>query len=113
MRFAFLCVGMSKHNLFSFPTRTLGGTSPVSSPSAEAASSHVLSPTAVTSPNFYPETWISMDPAQDFIQVPVLKEDKSYRTIYNLFHKTVPETKYKILKILRVQNQFLWEKYKR
>lgn len=54
-----------------------------------------------------------MDPDQDFIQVPVLKEDKSYRTIYNLFHKTVPETKYKILKILRVQNQFLWEKYKR
>ncbi|KFQ24862.1 TCDD-inducible poly [ADP-ribose] polymerase, partial [Mesitornis unicolor] len=45
--------------------------------------------------------------------VPVAKEDRSYRTIYNLFHKTVPETKYKILKILRVQNQFLWEKYKR
>ncbi|KAF1409195.1 TCDD-inducible poly [ADP-ribose] polymerase, partial [Spheniscus humboldti] len=93
--------------------QTLGGNSPVPSPSAEPASSHVLSPTAVTTPNFYPETWISMDPSQDFIQVPVLKEDKSYRTIYNLFHKTVPETKYKILKILRVQNQFLWEKYKR
>uniref|UniRef100_A0A803Y200 Poly [ADP-ribose] polymerase n=1 Tax=Meleagris gallopavo TaxID=9103 RepID=A0A803Y200_MELGA len=93
--------------------QTLGGNSPVPSPSAEPLSSHILSPTAVTSPNFYPETWISMDPSQDFIQVPVLKEDKSYRTIYNLFHKTVPETKYKILKILRVQNQFLWEKYKR
>lgn len=93
--------------------QTLGGNSPVPSLSAEPVSSHVLSPTAVTSPNFYPETWISMDPSQDFIQVPVSKEDKSYRTIYNLFHKTVPETKYKILKILRVQNQFLWEKYKR
>ncbi|XP_027320299.3 protein mono-ADP-ribosyltransferase TIPARP [Anas platyrhynchos] len=93
--------------------QTLGGNSPVPSPPTEPVSSHVLSPTAVTSPNFYPETWISMDPSQDFIQVPVLKEDKSYRTIYNLFHKTVPETKYKILKILRVQNQFLWEKYKR
>ncbi|NWH67284.1 PARPT polymerase, partial [Geococcyx californianus] len=93
--------------------QTLGGNSPVPSPSAEPASSQVLSPTAVTSPNFYPETWVSMDPSQDFIQVPVLKEDKSYRTIYNLFHKTVPETKYRILKILRVQNQFLWEKYKR
>ncbi|NWY36138.1 PARPT polymerase, partial [Sylvia atricapilla] len=87
--------------------RTLGGSSAVPSPCSD------LSPAAATCPSFYPETWIGMDPAQDFIQVPVLKEDKSYRTIYNLFHKTVPETKYKILKILRVQNQFLWEKYKR
>ncbi|NXW81326.1 PARPT polymerase, partial [Hirundo rustica] len=91
--------------------RTLGGSS--AAPSPCSASAHDLSPAAVTCPSFYPETWIGMDPAQDFIQVPVLKEDKSYRTIYNLFHKTVPETKYKILKILRVQNQFLWEKYKR
>ncbi|XP_074859821.1 protein mono-ADP-ribosyltransferase TIPARP [Carettochelys insculpta] len=93
--------------------QTLGGNPPIPTPSAEPASSEVLSPTAITSPNLYPETWISMDPAQDFIQVPVSKEDKSYRTIYNLFHKTVPETKYRILKIQRVQNQFLWEKYKR
>ncbi|XP_030312336.1 protein mono-ADP-ribosyltransferase TIPARP isoform X2 [Calypte anna] len=93
--------------------QTLGGSSPAPSLPAELPSSRGLSPTALTSPNFYPETWINMDPSQDFIQVPVLKEDKSYRTIYNLFHKTVPETKYKILKILRVQNQFLWEKYKR
>nr|XP_003218265.2 PREDICTED: TCDD-inducible poly [ADP-ribose] polymerase [Anolis carolinensis] len=91
--------------------QTLGGSPTV--PTAESISSQVLSPTAVTSPNFYPETWITMDPSQDFIQVPVSKEDKSYRTIYNLFHKTVPETKYRLLKILRVQNQFLWEKYKR
>ncbi|NXU56592.1 PARPT polymerase, partial [Turnix velox] len=93
--------------------QTLSGSSPVPSPSAEPASSRLFCPPAVTAPNFYPETWVSMDPSQDFIQVPVLKEDKSYRIIYNLFHKTVPETKYKILKILRVQNQFLWEKYKR
>nr|XP_020637609.1 TCDD-inducible poly [ADP-ribose] polymerase [Pogona vitticeps]XP_020637610.1 TCDD-inducible poly [ADP-ribose] polymerase [Pogona vitticeps]XP_020637611.1 TCDD-inducible poly [ADP-ribose] polymerase [Pogona vitticeps]XP_020637612.1 TCDD-inducible poly [ADP-ribose] polymerase [Pogona vitticeps] len=92
--------------------QTLGG-SPMITPIAECISSHVVSPAAVTSANFYPETWINMDPSQDFIQVPVSKEDKSYRTIYNLFHKTVPETKYRISKILRVQNQFLWEKYKR
>ncbi|XP_053167121.1 protein mono-ADP-ribosyltransferase TIPARP [Hemicordylus capensis] len=93
--------------------QTLGGSLSVPLVPTESISSQVLSPTAVTSANFYPETWIGMDPAQDFIQVPVLKEDKSYKTIYNLFHKTVPETKYRILKILRVQNQFLWEKYKR
>lgn len=93
--------------------QTLGGSPSVPEAPNESVSNHVLSPTAVTSPNLYPETWINMDPAQDFIQVPVSKEDKSFRTIYNLFHKTVPETKYRILKILRVQNQFLWEKYKR
>ncbi|KAL8187916.1 UNVERIFIED_CONTAM: hypothetical protein K2H54_057871 [Gekko kuhli] len=93
--------------------QTLGGNPSIPPLSTEAIPSQVLSPAALTSPNFYPETWINMDPVQDFIQVPVSKEDKSYRTIYNLFHKTVPETKYRILKILRVQNQFLWEKYKR
>uniref|UniRef100_A0A8D0HKK1 TCDD inducible poly(ADP-ribose) polymerase n=1 Tax=Sphenodon punctatus TaxID=8508 RepID=A0A8D0HKK1_SPHPU len=93
--------------------QTLGGNTPGHIYSADPASSQVLPPAAVTSPHFYPETWISMDPAHDFVQVLVPKEDKSYRTIYNLFHKTVPETKYRILKILRVQNQFLWEKYKR
>ncbi|XP_030072766.1 protein mono-ADP-ribosyltransferase TIPARP [Microcaecilia unicolor] len=90
--------------------QTLGGF-PASA--VEAASSQVSSPTAATSFNFYPETWISMDPSQEFIQVPVPKDDKSYRTVYNLFHKTVPETKFRIVKILRVQNLFLWEKYKR
>ncbi|XP_068939551.1 protein mono-ADP-ribosyltransferase TIPARP isoform X3 [Petaurus breviceps papuanus] len=93
--------------------RTLGGTPLLPLPAAETASSQAFCPSVVTSANFYPETWIAMDPSQDFIQVPVSKEDKSYRTIYNLFHKTVPEIKYRILKILRVQNQFLWEKYKR
>ncbi|XP_078419924.1 protein mono-ADP-ribosyltransferase TIPARP [Cetorhinus maximus] len=61
----------------------------------------------------YPETWISMELSEDFIQVPVSLEDKSYRTVYNLFHKTIPETKFRILNILRVQNLYLWEKYKR
>jgi hypothetical protein len=54
-----------------------------------------------------------MATSQDFLQVPVSREDRSYRTVYSLFHKTVSETKFRILKILRVQNPFLWEKYKR
>ncbi|NXC91130.1 PARPT polymerase, partial [Cercotrichas coryphoeus] len=106
-------LGCASVSLAFVPSRTLGGSSVLPSPCSGPASAQDLSPAAVTCPSFYPETWIGMDPAQDFIQVPVLKEDKSYRTIYNLFHKTVPETKYRILKILRVQNQFLWEKYKR
>ncbi|XP_029471728.1 protein mono-ADP-ribosyltransferase TIPARP [Rhinatrema bivittatum] len=93
--------------------QTLGGIPALASPAVETAASQASPPTAVNSPNFYPETWIPMDSSQEFIQVPVPKDDKSYRTVYNLFHKTVPETKFKILKILRVQNLFLWEKYKR
>lgn len=54
-----------------------------------------------------------MNNCQDFMRVPVSRDDRSYRTVYSLFHKTVSETKFRILKILRVQNPFLWEKYKR
>ncbi|MEE6501107.1 hypothetical protein FKM82_004068 [Ascaphus truei] len=93
--------------------QTLSGMTPVAFPMDESASSQILSPVAITSPNFYPETWIHMDSSREFIQVPMPKEDKSYRTVYTLFHKTVPETKFRILKIMRVQNLFLWEKYKR
>lgn len=91
--------------------QTLSGVSPAISPMAESL--QALSPVAITTPNFYPETWIPMDSSQEFTQVPMPKEDKSYRTVYTLFHKTVPETKFRILKIMRVQNLFLWEKYKR
>ncbi|KAK6478673.1 protein mono-ADP-ribosyltransferase TIPARP-like [Huso huso] len=91
--------------------QTLSGLSLPISPPSGTASSEPLSPT--TSLKIYPETWILMDSFQDFMQVPVSKEDKSYRTVYSLFHKTVSETKFKIMKITRVQNPFLWEKYKR
>ncbi|XP_053566056.1 protein mono-ADP-ribosyltransferase TIPARP isoform X2 [Bombina bombina] len=91
--------------------QTLSGLS--SSSPTMTDSLHILSPVAITSPNFYPETWVPMDSSQEFVQVPMAKEDKSYRTVYTLFHKTVPETKFRILKIMRVQNLFLWEKYKR
>ncbi|XP_069474534.1 protein mono-ADP-ribosyltransferase TIPARP [Ambystoma mexicanum] len=93
--------------------QTLGALPPLTPSAMEVTPAQAIAPTAVASPNVYPETWIPMDPCQDFLQVPVPKEDKSFRTVYNLFHKTIPETKFRILKILRVQNLFLWEKYKR
>uniref|UniRef100_A0A3B3QV81 Poly [ADP-ribose] polymerase n=1 Tax=Paramormyrops kingsleyae TaxID=1676925 RepID=A0A3B3QV81_9TELE len=72
-----------------------------------------VSPTSPDPSRLYPETWLPMSSYQDFLQVPVAREDRSYRTVYSLFHKTVSETKFRILRILRVQNPFLWEKYKR
>ncbi|XP_043926428.1 protein mono-ADP-ribosyltransferase TIPARP [Protopterus annectens] len=93
--------------------QTLGGISTAAFHPSGPAFMPVLSPVVSTSPSIYPETWLPMDSFQDFLQVSVAKEDKSYRTVYSLFHKTIPETKFRILNILRVQNQFLWEKYKR
>lgn len=98
--------------------QTLSGlsSSPLSSSSSsslELSTPLPLSPTSTNSPSLFPETWLPMAPSQDFLQVPVSREDRSYRTVYSLFHKTVSETKFRILKILRVQNPFLWEKYKR
>lgn len=79
----------------------------------DLSTSHPLSPTTTNPPSLYPETWLPMGMSQDFLQVPVSREDRSYRTVYSLFHKTVSETKFRIIKIQRVQNPFLWEKYKR
>ncbi|KAM4566714.1 protein mono-ADP-ribosyltransferase TIPARP isoform 1-T2 [Odontesthes bonariensis] len=99
--------------------QTLGGISlaplPSSSASAsmDASASHPLSPTTTNPPSLFPETWLPMTMSQDFLRVPVSREDRSYRTVYSLFHKTVSETKFRIIKIQRVQNPFLWEKYKR
>uniref|UniRef100_A0A8C5PFB9 TCDD inducible poly(ADP-ribose) polymerase n=1 Tax=Leptobrachium leishanense TaxID=445787 RepID=A0A8C5PFB9_9ANUR len=93
--------------------QTLSGLAPINLQTNDSDPSHLLSPVAITFPNFYPETWIPMDSTQEFTQVPMSREDKSYRTVYTLFHKTISETKFRILKIQRVQNLFLWEKYKR
>ncbi|XP_061537904.1 protein mono-ADP-ribosyltransferase TIPARP [Phycodurus eques] len=99
---------------------TLGGISSSPLPSSSSSSSsmdltvsHPLSPTTTNPPSLFPETWLPMAVSQDFLQVPVSRDDRSYRTVYSLFHKTVAETKFRIIKILRVQNPFLWEKYKR
>ncbi|XP_054649548.1 protein mono-ADP-ribosyltransferase TIPARP isoform X1 [Dunckerocampus dactyliophorus] len=103
---------------------TLGGLSspPLSCSSSSSTStvslmdlsaSHPLSPTTSNLPTLFPETWLPMAMSQDFLQVPMSRDDRSYRTVYSLFHKTVSETKFRIIKILRVQNPFLWEKYKR
>ncbi|KAM8852966.1 protein mono-ADP-ribosyltransferase TIPARP [Synchiropus picturatus] len=99
--------------------QTLGGlslsslSSSSSSSSTDLSASQPLSPTTTNPPSLFPETWLPMTMSQDFLQVPVSREDRSYRTVYSLFHKTVSETKFRIIKILRVQNPFLWEKYKR
>lgn len=84
-----------------------------SSLSMDLPASYPLSPTTTNPPSLFPETWLPMTMSQDFLRVPVSREDRSYRTVYSLFHKTVSETKFRIIKILRVQNAFLWEKYKR
>ncbi|XP_076850837.1 protein mono-ADP-ribosyltransferase TIPARP [Brachyhypopomus gauderio] len=94
--------------------QTLGGPQSPDVPGPQPLSPTSISgPAPGSAPGPFPETWVSMSPSQDFVQVPVSRDDRSYRTVYNLFHKTVSETKFRIMKIVRVQNPFLWEKYKR
>ena len=84
-----------------------------STPSAQASPNPAPLPSTAAPARVFPETWLPMGPSQDFLQVPVSPEDRSYRTVYSLFHRTVSETRFRILRILRVQNPYLWEKYKR
>ncbi|XP_071386779.1 protein mono-ADP-ribosyltransferase TIPARP-like, partial [Centroberyx affinis] len=99
--------------LSSSPLPSSSSSCSSSSSSMDLSVSLPLSPTSTNPPSLFPETWLPMTTSQDFLQVPVSRDDRSYRTVYSLFHKTVSETKFRILKILRVQNPFLWEKYKR
>ncbi|XP_072114362.1 protein mono-ADP-ribosyltransferase TIPARP-like [Mobula birostris] len=91
--------------------KTLSG-GPELNSSAPSGNTATPSPSSNSSQG-YPETWIPMDPNVDFIKVPMALDDKAYGVVYRLFHKTMPETKFLILGIQRVQNQFLWDKYKR
>ncbi|XP_059830923.1 protein mono-ADP-ribosyltransferase TIPARP-like isoform X1 [Hypanus sabinus] len=91
--------------------KTLSG-GPDLSPSVPSGNPSTPSPTS-NSCQDYPETWIPMDLNVDFIKVPMALDDKAYGVVYRLFHKTMSETKFVILGIQRVQNQFLWDKYKR
>uniref|UniRef100_K7FSX6 TCDD-inducible poly [ADP-ribose] polymerase-like n=1 Tax=Pelodiscus sinensis TaxID=13735 RepID=K7FSX6_PELSI len=61
----------------------------------------------------YPETWVPLTPEQDWHKVPMSIEDRGFRLIYGLFHKSLPEARYRLLQVWRVQNPFLWDKYKR
>ena len=70
-------------------------------------------PASPLGPSHFPLTWLSMGPCQDFLQVAVGTADRAFRTVYSLFHKTMPETKAVIVDIFRIQNPFLWEKYTR
>ncbi|XP_067880034.1 protein mono-ADP-ribosyltransferase TIPARP-like [Heterodontus francisci] len=89
--------------------KTLSGSSETSSSPSDTA----LPAASPDCERIYPETWIPMDPSVDFIKVPMALDDKAYRVVYSLFHKTMLETKFVILSIQRVQNQFLWDKYSR
>ncbi|XP_039603036.1 protein mono-ADP-ribosyltransferase TIPARP-like [Polypterus senegalus] len=88
--------------------RTLSGTPLPGNESKSTAVSHIPNP---NSP--YPETWTQFDNTQDFKRVALAVEDPAYRTVYQHFHKTMTESQYIILSIARVQNHFLWDKYKR
>nr|XP_006116247.1 TCDD-inducible poly [ADP-ribose] polymerase-like [Pelodiscus sinensis] len=50
----------------------------------------------------YPETWVPLTPEQDWHKVPMSIEDRGFRLIYGLFHKSLPEARYRLLQVWRV-----------
>ncbi|XP_078063990.1 protein mono-ADP-ribosyltransferase TIPARP-like [Mustelus asterias] len=93
--------------------KTFSGSSEINPSPSNATPPAAAEPASPDCDRIYPETWIPMDPNVDFVKVPMSVEDKAYRVVYNLFHKTMLESKFIILSILRVQNHFLWDKYTR
>ncbi|XP_032824333.2 protein mono-ADP-ribosyltransferase TIPARP-like [Petromyzon marinus] len=78
---------------------------------SSSVSSSSSSLSSSSSAPLLPATWVPMEPSADFVQVEMSASERAFRTVYSLFHKTVPETKASIVSIHRVQNPFLWEKY--
>uniref|UniRef100_A0A8C8SUV8 Uncharacterized protein n=1 Tax=Pelusios castaneus TaxID=367368 RepID=A0A8C8SUV8_9SAUR len=72
-----------------------------------------LAPPPAPEPPPYPETWLPMAPEQDWLTAPMALGDHRFRVVYSLFHKSLPETQYRIVDVSRVQNRFLWDKYMR
>ncbi|CAM4708186.1 unnamed protein product, partial [Caretta caretta] len=64
-------------------------------------------------PGAPPETWAPLAPGQDWQQVPVAVEERGFRLIYGLLHKSLPEARCRLERARRVQSPFLWDKYKR
>ncbi|CAM5179206.1 unnamed protein product [Eretmochelys imbricata] len=70
-------------------------------------------PGAPPRPPPYPESWAPLAPGQDWRQVPTAVEERGFRLIYGLLPKSRPEARGRLERARRVQNPFLWDKYKR
>ncbi|XP_075062540.1 protein mono-ADP-ribosyltransferase TIPARP-like [Mixophyes fleayi] len=57
----------------------------------------------------YPKTWLITKNLYD--DKPLTCVDSEYTYVYTNFHKTMPEYKYIIHQISRIQNYFQWDKY--
>ncbi|KAM8973014.1 LOW QUALITY PROTEIN: protein mono-ADP-ribosyltransferase TIPARP-like [Pelodytes ibericus] len=59
----------------------------------------------------YPETWDIKDTSLSHEIVPLRCELREFQRVYSYFHKTMPEFRYILLEVSRIQNYFQWEKY--
>ncbi|XP_063786904.1 protein mono-ADP-ribosyltransferase TIPARP-like [Pseudophryne corroboree] len=64
-----------------------------------------------TAGSVYPNTWLITDTSLVYEKTPLTWANRVYWAVYSYFHKTMPEHKYIIHQISRVQNYFQWEKY--
>nr|XP_025042246.1 TCDD-inducible poly [ADP-ribose] polymerase-like [Pelodiscus sinensis] len=60
----------------------------------------------------YPAAWVPQPPrGQAFLHAEVASSEAVYREICELFHASVPEDTVLVLRIYRIRNDALWEKY--
>ncbi|KAM5172249.1 protein mono-ADP-ribosyltransferase TIPARP-like [Mantella aurantiaca] len=59
----------------------------------------------------YPNSWRISNPELIYEKSQVTCADSEYTYIYTYFHKTMAESKFLILEVLRIQNYFQWKKY--
>lgn len=62
--------------------------------------------------SWYPPVWCPVS-EQDYSLVDVPAGTQAYRSVQNLFHESLPETKVDIISIQQVQNLLHWDKYQR
>ncbi|XP_067395194.1 protein mono-ADP-ribosyltransferase TIPARP-like [Emydura macquarii macquarii] len=61
----------------------------------------------------YPATWVPQPPqGQAFLPAEVASSEAVYRQICELFHASVPEETALVLRIYRIRNDALWERYR-
>ncbi|XP_065279331.1 protein mono-ADP-ribosyltransferase TIPARP-like [Emys orbicularis] len=60
----------------------------------------------------YPASWISCpSEGPTYVQCEIAPSEAVYRTVYTLFHKSLSEDTFRVLRIYRIRQEYLWQKY--
>ena len=60
-----------------------------------------------------PSNWSAVPPGEDYIRVQLSAASDEYQGVYRQFASSIQNVEATVLRIERVQNPFMWEKYTR